>query len=59
MTTKRKKPETPSKGMLPLIRRAIAAGKSDAQILKLRTPTIPITKGVLKYARRTTKKVAV
>lgn len=53
----RAKPETPSRGMMPKVRAAIAAGKTDAQILQLRTPACPITPGVIRYARRTTKKV--
>jgi hypothetical protein len=49
------KPATPSRGMLPIVRAAIAAGKSDAAILELRRPGIPITPGVVAYARRTGK----
>jgi hypothetical protein len=56
-TTKKSKPATPSAGMLPLIRKLIAAGKSDAEILKHRTPALPIRPGVVAYARRTGEKV--
>jgi len=55
MTTKTKKVQTRSAGMMPKVRAAIAAKKSDKQILALRTPTCPITPGVIAYARRTGK----
>ena len=51
MKPKKQKPETPSAGMLPAIRRLLAAEKSDAAIIAALKPRYPVTPGVLHYAR--------
>lgn len=47
--------KTPSgkKGLVPAIRRLIAAGKTDEQIFEELRPTLRVTKGVIAWARRT------